>query len=164
MENRLINELKTVHDALDRSHAAKEITTMYADMIKRAKPVTMSKMSDVFGERELDKIMRCVRPEPNRCYKNSLKLASLFDGIRDIRYCEGRVWVCNMSVEHAFCVVDNRYVDVTIELTLNENPCELEYIVLGEYTPKQVMDVLKDTGTYGDVYKWYWDKMYKNRF
>ena len=45
-----------------------------------------------------------------------------------------------------------RYFDVTAELALGKLDAQ-EYIVLGEYSPKEVLKVIEKQGYYGDVYR-----------
>lgn len=145
-------------EELSRRNVPEEDRKYYLNALASAKAVSMTPIAEVFSEREMDKIMRCAKPEQRSCYKNSMRLASLFDGIRDIRYCEGYMLVCGTPVEHAFCFVDGRYVDPTVEIALSENPKDFEYAVFGEYTTEQVMAVLMATGHYGTVDQWYWNE------
>lgn len=78
-------------------------------------------------------------------------LATLFP---DVLYCEGKV-TCfgSLSIDHAWNKVGDKYVDITLELALQQDVTEEQYMVLGEYDEKTINKVAQQTGYYGQIFQ-----------
>ena len=89
-----------------------------------------------------------------------VKLSDIFtnDEVRTIKmavqYVEGQVTIFNgaFGVEHAWNKVDDKYVDLTFELALGEDPTKELYMALGEYNLNTITMVTSETGYYGSIY------------
>lgn len=129
----------------------------YKQMLKDAKPVEISSVYDVFTAEELEKIRTVIKPEPKHCYKNALLLC-LLDRER-IRYVEGYGLACGvLPAEHAFNVVDGKYVDITWELACEGAVVGNEYIALIEASEEEVFrDVELHDNMTGNYYQHQWE-------
>lgn len=56
------------------------------------------------------------------------------------------------GIEHAWNKVGDKYVDITMELALQRDPTEEEYMALGEYNQETVVSICSEMGFYGSVY------------
>lgn len=56
------------------------------------------------------------------------------------------------GIEHAWNKVGDKYVDITMELALEKDPAQEEYMVLGEYDQETVIDICNEVGFYGSIY------------
>lgn len=123
----------------------------FADTIDVAKRVEVVPAADVFNEREIELIRRVVRPEVKGCYRNAHLLTLLFPD--RVRYVEGKVHTV-IPIDHAFNKVGEKYVDITFEFALNENQTQWEYVAFGEYTADVIQTIVKQTGYYGEIYRY----------
>lgn len=123
----------------------------FTDTIAVAKRVEVVKAADVFDEREIELIRRTVRPVVKECYKNAHLLTLLFPD--RVQYVEGKTNVF-IPIDHAFNRVGNKYIDITFEFALNENPSIYEYVTFGEYDANAIRKAVLETGYYGEIYKW----------
>lgn len=131
----------------------------FESKIKAAHQVTVVSLTEVFTADEIDAIWHYVDPQMHECYKNSLSLCELFP--ERCQYCECMVYV-PIGVEHAINKVGDKYVDVTFEMVLRENPVKSKdaYIVFGEYDAATAIQATASVGKYGHVftYEYYKDK------
>jgi acyl carrier protein len=118
-----------------------------------------------FEPEEIADIKRRVHPQPKMCYENAWKLCDRFEyeGNHKIEYCEGYLNMRGFPIDHAFNKVDDKYVDITIELALNRNVVEEgdTYVTLGIYNTDEVRKILLQNGFYGDIYNTIFLNKYK---
>lgn len=146
-ENQIIKELRQLAEIMDGK--AKKY---YESMIADATPVRITPLSEVFNEYEIDMIKRVIKPEAKQCYKNASDLCVLFPD--RVKYVEGRFTVCGLfSTEHAWNKVGDKYIDITMEIALERNSAEEEYIALGEYDESEILPYLFESKVYGDIYE-----------
>lgn len=146
-ENQIIKELRQLAEIMDGK--AKKY---YESMIADATPVRITPLSEVFNEYEIDMIKRVIKPEAKQCYKNASDLCVLFPD--RVKYVEGRFTVCGLfSTEHAWNKVGDKYIDITMEIALERNPAEEEYIALGEYDESEILPYLFESKVYGGIYE-----------
>lgn len=120
-------------------------------IIHDAKDVVVDSINDVFTKEEIKKIKKVVRPKAKECYKNAFLLTQLFP--EKVMYVEGKMSCFkSISLEHAWNKVGDKYVDITMELVLKKNPKDEEYMSLGCYEYKEILDVAVKLGYYGEVY------------
>lgn len=111
--------------------------------------VKVTPMSEVFTEKELLRIKK-LNPKVKQCYKNSLDLARLFPG--RVQYVEGKTLVCGVPIDHAFNKVGDKYVDVTLDLVLNDNVRSKEYVSLLEVPYEEVVRLNSLSSFLGDCF------------
>lgn len=146
-ENKIIKELRQLAEIMDGK--AKKY---YESMIADATPVRITPLSEVFNEYEINMIKRVIKPEAKQCYKNASDLCVLFPD--RIKYVEGRFTVCRLfSTEHAWNKVGDKYIDITMEIALERNPDEEEYIALVEYDESEILPYLFESKVYGGIYR-----------
>lgn len=142
---KIINELRQL--AAITSGRQREY---YELLINRAVPVHISPLREVFNADELQQIKSAVQLQEKECYKNATMICGLFPD--RVRYVEGRFTVCGaFSTEHAWNRLGGKYFDVTMELVLERNPEEEEYMALGDYTYQELLDYLLDAKVYGNI-------------
>lgn len=134
----------------------------FTDTIAVAKRVEVVKAADVFDEREIELIRRTVRPVVKGCYRNAHLLTLLFPD--RVRYVEGKTHTV-IPIDHAFNKVGEKYVDITFEFALNENPTQWEYVAFGEYTATLYKPLLSKRGIMAKYTviaivpnKWHWKR------
>lgn len=126
----------------------------YSQMLKDIKPVVVHPLREIFTEDEIGRIRRAVHPKQKACYENAFHFSSRLGELgREILYCEGFVTVFGLPIEHAFNKVDGVYVDITLELALNDDLSDRNYAVLGEWTDSKALAVMAKEGYYGEVYR-----------
>jgi len=137
---------------------------MYQQKLKDADSVDVVPLSEVFSEKEINEIKRRVHPQMKACYENAWKLCDRFqfDGKHDIKYCEGYLNMKGLPIEHAFNKVDDKYVDITVELALNRD-IEDTYVVIGEYDTYKVREILLQNEYYGNIYETIFLNKYKEK-
>ena len=123
----------------------------YEKMLADAKVVKISLLRDIFTPDEIETIKAVVRPQKKECYKNSTLTATLLMK-KGVKYCEGKYTCYGIGLDHAFNKLGDKYFDVTAELALGKLDAQ-EYMVLGEYSPKEVLQIIEKQGYYGDIYK-----------
>lgn len=130
----------------------------FDDLLDIAKVVEVVRLADVFNDREIEQIRRVVRPEVKGCYRNSHLLTLLFPD--RVQYVEGQTYTGFFGIDHAFNRIGDKYVDVTFDLALNDDPTQYEYVAFEEYTADVIQSVTKETGYYGEIYRYlYIEKM-----
>lgn len=136
----------------------------YKKMKEDADSVDIVPLKEVFSDEEIKEIKKRVNPKPKACYENAWKLCDRFqfDGEHDIKYCEGYLNMKGLPIDHAFNKVDDKYVDITVELALNRE-IEDTYVVVGEYDTDKVREILLQNGFYGDIYKTIFLNSYKEK-
>jgi hypothetical protein len=130
-ENSLIVELRTFAKLIGEEGRQAEF---YRQMLKDAKPIEITRLSEVFTADEIKAIKRFVNPKPKECFRNATLFAHIYP---EVKYVEGKFTVCGtFGTEHAWNKVGDKYVDITMELALDRDPTEEEYMALGEYDQK----------------------------
>ena len=136
-------------------------SALYKEKVKDADSVDISPLSEVFSKEEIAEIKKYVRPKPKMCYENAWKLCDRLGYTdHDIKYVEGYINFKGLPIEHAFNVVDGKYVDITIELSLKKDPSEDTYVKIGEYDVDEVRKILLQNGYYGQIY----DTIFLNKY
>lgn len=123
----------------------------FTDTIAVAKRVEVVKAADVFDEREIELICRTVRPKIKECYRNAHLLTLLFPN--RVQYVEGKTNAF-IPIDHAFNRVGDKYIDITFEFALRLDPTQYEYVAFGEYTADVIQTIVKQTGYYGEIYRY----------
>lgn len=146
-ENSLLVELRSIAYAIGSEGRQGEF---YQQMLKDAKPIEVARLSEVFSPTEIKVIKRFVNPKVKECYRNATLFAHIFP---DVKYVEGKMTCCGcFGIEHAWNKVGNKYVDITMELVLERDPTQEEYLMLGEYDQQTVVDVALEMNFYGSIY------------
>lgn len=146
-ENSLIVELRAFAELIGKEGRQAEF---YRQMLKDAKPIKVVRLSEVFSPTEIKAIKKFVNPKVKECYRNATLFAHIFP---EVEYVEGKMTCCGtFGIEHAWNKVGDKYVDITMELVLQRDPTQEEYIVLGEYDQKTVVDICTEVGFYGSIY------------
>ena len=135
----------------------------YEQQLQDFHEVKCVKLSDIFTNDEIRTIKMAVKPKKKECYRNAHLLTALFHD--RVQYVEGQVAILNgaFSVEHAWNKVDDKYVDLTFELALGEDPTKELYMALGEYNLTAITMVTSDTGYYGSIYNQIFINTNKNK-
>lgn len=115
-----------------------------------ARPVKMHRAADVLDDFQMEYLLHVIKPGEKQCYKNALLLAQAFP---EIKYCEGKV-AAPVVIDHAFNKVGDKYIDITFEFALGENPRKFAYAAIGEYDADVATEVVCNTGFYGDVFRY----------
>lgn len=144
MESIILSELDSIL-SLGLPKRQKE----YFQYLKEShKKVQCCLLTEVFTAEEIQLIKKVVRPKPKQCYKNAAKLVELFPN--KVKYVEGKVmkW---FPMEHAFNLVDGKYVDLTFELVLKDKEVpELEYASFLELDYSETIEFMFSTRAYGE--------------
>ena len=123
-ENQIINELLWLSEKMFGKQKA-----YYDRMLADATPIQIAPLSEVFDEETIKLIKTQIRPEPKLCFKNATLLCTMFPD--RVKYVEGKFTVAHtISTEHAWNKVGDKYIDITMEIALECNPSEEEYIAL----------------------------------
>ena len=137
---------------------------LYSQKMKDADSVDIVPLSEVFTDEEIKYIKRVIKPKPKMCYQNAYKLMDyLAHTDHDIKYVEGYLNMKWLPIEHAFNVVDGKYVDCTIELALGRDVTEDTYIKIGEFDENEVREILLQNGFYGQIYETIFLNNYRER-
>lgn len=123
----------------------------YEKMLSDAKIVKCTSVYNILTENEIKKIKGRVRPVVKECYKNSYLLTK-YGIIPETSYCEGYMNYMGIPIEHAFNKVGDKYIDITAELVLERDVDGDEYVVFGEYTKEDVLDIMLEINHYGGIY------------
>lgn len=147
MNNPIIEELKI--------WAGFGLPYMQAEYAKKvladAKPVQCVSVWDVFTPGEIQTIRRILRPKKGECYRNAALLTELFP--KRVKYVEGYGWGEIVKVEHAFNMVDGKYIDITWELALRMDVSKIPYVSLIEAKRDDLWaDIFAHDNTYGGYY------------
>lgn len=127
----------------------------HTDMAEAVQTVKVTPCAEVFNRNGLASIKSCVKPEVNMCYRNAYEFARMFPNI--VQYVEGKILPAGAyPFDHAWNKVGDLYVDITVDMAIQGGGDILEYAVLGEYSAKEVEEVMNVTGVYGGV----WDFLY----
>lgn len=71
----------------------------YRQMLKDAKPIEITRLSEVFTDDEIKSIKRFVNPKPKECFRNATLFAHIYP---EVKYVEGKFTVCGtFGTEHA---------------------------------------------------------------
>lgn len=118
-------------------------------------------LSDIFAKSEIKQIKQRVRPKQNECYSNAFHFCTQ-SGIsgHELKYVEGYTTVAGIPIEHAWNKVDDKYIDITLELVLKKNVSEEDYVILGEWDADTALRYMAEKGTYGGVYEAQFMKKY----
>ena len=125
----------------------------YRQMLDDARQVDVVPMSDVFTKDEIDLIKWVVKPQSKQCYRNAHLLTLMFP--TRLKYVEGHMNVCNvLTTEHAFNKIGDKYIDITMELALGQDPSGIEYVALKSYDKDDIERIASETGMYGGMYEY----------
>lgn len=144
--NSLIKQLEQWKDLMSDSRQIK----WFEDLIKAAKPISVSPISEVLSEDQIKLIKSNIPLRKKECYRHAT-LFCLY--IPDSIYVEGQFSTIGLPIEHAFNKVGDKYIDITAELVLGEDVSKLEYISWGEYDIDLVSKIIMDQGYYGGIYR-----------
>lgn len=137
---------------------------LYNQKMRDADSVDIVPLSEVFTEDEIKYIKRVVRPKAKMCYKNAFELMDYFSNSdHDIKYVEGYLNMRGLPIEHAFNMVDGKYVDCTIELALGRDVTEDTYVKIGEFDIDTVREILLQNEFYGQIYETIFLNNYRER-
>ena len=126
----------------------KEYFTVLSKIIKEIK---VSRLSSIFTKEQIEEIRRLVNPKQKQCYKNAQTFALLF---KQVHYSECRLDIEQvMSIDHAINKIGDKYVDITLELCLGDNPENRRYTLIKDFTDKDVSKVQEETRSYANVYE-----------
>ena len=148
-KNPIIRQLREIKNMLERANACKEQVEWMQKVIKAARPVKCVPAASVLDETQIEYIKRVLKPEPKHCYLNSHMLCEAFPD--EIKYCEGKTAI-PFEIDHAFNKVGDKYIDITFEFALGEDPRKYPYVVLGEYDADEIDRVLEATKTFGGYF------------
>lgn len=121
---------------------------IYKAQLESIKCVEVSKCTDVLTKEQIRKIRRIVKPRKHKCYKNAFHVAEILG----FEYCEGYLFDTGFPIEHAFNKVGDKYIDVTVEFALKEDPTTMGYATIGEYDNDTRWRVADETQVYGGVF------------
>ena len=124
----------------------------YRYRLESAKVVKIVPCREVLTKDQISLIKKVIKPKKKECYKNALMMAKMMD----CTYCEGMMY-CYYGIDHAFNKVGDKYIDITKEFALGEDPTA-EYVVFGEYTPEDAHNAMVEKGCYGNVFGWLYAK------
>ena len=146
----IIEEIKAISN-LDLMPKQKKF---YLDLLEVAKPVEVVSIKEVFDKIDISLIKKAINPRKKECYKNAHLLSTLFP---DVKYCEGKAnfsfsGLHNINFDHAFNLVGDKYIDITVELALKEFG-KYQYVLFGEYSLEEIERVSEITGYYGEYFK-----------
>lgn len=157
--NYIIEKLKPEDEAiidflrLVSSNCSGYQKALFTDKLNDADSVDVVSIEEVFDKDTIEKIKKYVNPQPKGCYENAYKLCDrIYDERYDIKYCEGYINMKGIPIEHAFNSVNGKYVDITIELGLNNPIDEDTYVLIGEFPIDKVREILLQNGYYGNIY------------
>lgn len=135
---------------------------LFAQKAEDADSIDIVPLSEVFTPDEIKYIKQVVRPKPKMCYENAYKLMDRLEHLgKDIKYVEGYINMKGFPIEHAFNVVDGKYVDCTIELALGRDVTEDTYVKIGEFDIDEVRKILLQNEYYGQIYETIFLNKYK---
>lgn len=123
----------------------------YDRMIKDARLVKIYRLQEIFSDEEIECIKLKYKPEIKACYKNATLFSTLCLSY-NVEYVEGFIDVQGLLVEHAWNKIDDKYVDITLELALQTSPI-IEHVAIGEYNKDIVLNHITNTNVYGGIYE-----------
>lgn len=130
----------------------------HAQVLRDARVVDVVSVREVFTDKEIELIRKILRPRPKRCYNNAVMLCTMFPD--RCRYVEGYVFY-HIPIDHAFNIVDGKYVDITLEMT--GMGLGYEYVALIDASEGEVVaDIRKHHDMAGDYYKHQYLKHHRN--
>ena len=161
MESKIIGELKLIREILS-NHKQIEY---YDQIIRDAHVVKITPIAEIFTPTQIKAIKTIVNPQIKECYKNAHLLSHLYsDSDNPILYIEGKMTVCgSFSTDHAWNKVGDKYIDITMELALERDPREEEYVAMGEYSAQQINSIVLESGYYGNIYQEIYRKNHQNK-
>lgn len=133
----------------------------FETILEVAKNANIFPVSSVFNDREIELIKRVIKPQVKQCYRNAHLLTLMFPD--KVQYVEGKVFAI-IPIEHAFNKVGDKYVDITFEYALNNDPTQYEYVSIGEYKADLIQSIAEETGVYGEYYRYLYMKKENPRF
>lgn len=144
------SNLKTLLYQLASITKGSDAGRFYETKANAAIDVHVVRCSEVLTEQEIDWIKSVLIPKKKECYRNALLLAQRLGG----EYIEGQMFFC-FGIDHAFNKIRGKYIDITKEFALGEDPTQTEYISIGEYTPEEALKATMSSQRYGGVFEYY---------
>jgi len=112
-----------------------------------AQEVKVVQCAEVLTKEQIAYIKTRIRPKKRECYKNALDVARYLN----CEYVEGMMQ-CYIGIDHAFNKVGDKYIDVTKEFALGENPSETVYMAFKSWDAKEAVWLTVNKGTYGELF------------
>lgn len=145
----LIKELETLYRLISEAGAQNSQKYTYKRFVDDAREIHVVPLSEVFPEKDIKLIREVLNPQKKECYKNATRLANMFN----CKYVEGRMLVGGVfGCDHAFNRVGDKYVDITAEIALEDDPTKIEYIAFKEWTAEEAVGIAISQGVYGELY------------
>lgn len=126
----------------------------YSWIREQAKEVQISPAHEVLGlsEKEVKDYLKrfCTQKQ---CYSNSTRIMDINP---NIEYVEGTLMMMGaIPIDHAWNKLGDQYFDVTSYYFNQSSPGDSYWSVL-ELSQIQLTEILSETGTYGDIIRWWW--------
>ena len=144
------SNLKTLLRQMADITKGSDVGQFYESKANAAIDVQVIPCSEVLTAEEIDWIKSVLKPKKKECYKNALMLAQHLR----CEYIEGQMFFC-FGIDHAFNKVCGKYIDITKEFALGDDPTQTEYVAIGEYSYKEAAKVAIATGQFGNVFEYY---------
>lgn len=145
-ESYLKNQLNQMAFITKESNAGR----FYQAKADAATDISVVRCCDVLTQEELRWVRSILKPRMKECYRNALVLAQHFG----CGYIEGQM-LLYFGIDHAFNKIRGKYIDVTKEFALGEDPTKTEYVSIGEYSSDEATKVALKTRQYGNVFEYY---------
>ena len=81
-----------------------------------------------------------------QCYKNAAQLCLY---VPNVEYVEGEISFHGIPLDHAWNKIDGKYFDITKDMLFKDAEDYAEYVSVIELDPKELIDFMHQTGTYG---------------
>lgn len=122
------NPIMAYLEALTKLPGNNSTTEVFKDLYQNTHLIKITPLKEVFTPKQIELIRLMVTPKPKQCYRNAALLAAYgkfhaLGDMGDIKYVEGYMYNI-ITMEHAFNKIGDKYIDITLELALEENPAE----------------------------------------
>lgn len=103
-------------------------------LMKHAKAVRCSPISEVLTAEQIELIKTNIRPRQKECFRNAQMVSIYIDGAE---YVEGMYGFGGIiGIEHAFNKIGDKYFDITCELVLEKDVTKETYVSILEVNNK----------------------------